>query len=128
MSVTVNRLEETADVVEEISPHEVINLLLSGAMDRIEGAIQKVSDGDTDTAIHLVQKTTNIIAELRNSLNFKDGGDIAVNLDAVYEYVSARLEAINITQEPISVLEEVHRLISEIHSGWSGISDEAQPA
>ena len=58
-----------------------------------------------------------IIDELRNSLNFKAGGAVATNLDALYEYMCMRLMQANASNKP-EWLDEVSRLLNEIRSAW----------
>lgn len=107
---------------ENITPHQVINLLLDGALERVDVTISRIQNGDLDEALLLVQKTIGIVGGLRESLDLKAGGDIAENLDMLYEYIAYRLDAINLNDSPIPVLNEVRKLLAEIHAGWEGIS------
>ena len=58
-----------------------------------------------------------IIDELRNSLNFKAGGDVAGNLDALYDYMCRRIMQANSANKP-EWLDEVSRLLGEIRTAW----------
>lgn len=124
MATSATRIEVTDNAIEEITPHQIITLLLDGAMERIDKAISRLNEGDVDTAADLVQKTIGIVGGLRDSLDMDAGGDIAENLDALYEYIVTRLDAINSNGEPITVLDEVRKLLSEVHAGWVGIEPE----
>jgi flagellar protein FliS len=104
-----------------MTPYQVITLLLDGALDRIDQAIGRISSGDVDAAAVLVQKAVGIVGGLRESLDLNSGGDIADNLDALYEYITVRLETIT-TESPLETLDEVKNLLQEVHDGWSGIS------
>jgi flagellar protein FliS len=122
MATSATRIDIADDAIDEITPHQVITLLLDGAMERIDKAIARLNEGDVDQAADLVQKTIAIVASLRESLNLDAGGDIAANLDALYEYIVTRLDAISGDAEPIAILSEVSQLLSEVHAGWSGIA------
>ena len=126
-SVTLSPSTDSITVVtpETITPYQVITLLLDGALERIDQAINRVSDGDVDEASILVQKAIGIVGGLRESLNLSAGGEIAGNLDALYEYIVQRLETIN-DDKPLVVLEEVKNLLQEVYSGWDGISTSVQ--
>jgi len=106
---------------ETVTPYQVITLLLDGALERIDQAINHISDGDIDEASILVQKAIGIVGGLRDSLNLTDGGEIAGNLDALYEYIVNRLESID-GNDPLLTLEEVKDLLQEVYAGWNGIS------
>ena len=121
--MSTNTAIHDSDTIEAITPYQVITLLLDGALERIDQAIASVSEGDLDEASVLVQKTMKIVSGLRESLNLNQGGDIATNLEALYNYILTRLESIG-TDAPLTTLTEVKQLLSEVHSGWVGISDE----
>lgn len=112
--------------VESVTPYQVITLLLDGALERIDQAIGQISKGEIDEASVLIQKAMNIVNGLRESLDLNQGGEIASNLDLLYEYIIERLELID-NKTPLVTLEEVKVLLQEVYSGWVGISDDVEP-
>jgi len=130
---TIDTVEECSNEAEgylnnaegSITPHQVITLLLDGALERIDKAIARLSDGEVDEAALLIQKTISIVNGLRDSLNFEAGGDIAVNLDALYEYIVLRLASIG-KSEPLVVLDETRKLLLEVHTGWTNMPSHIQ--
>lgn len=124
--MSATRVEAIAQATDEITPHQVITLLLDGAMERIDKAISGLSEGDIDTAADLVQKTIVIVGGLRDSLNIDAGGEIALNLDGLYAYIVERLDTISNESNPIAVLNEVRNLLNEVHEGWVGIASEVE--
>lgn len=119
MSVAATRAAQVlAADPHEISPHQVITLLLQGALERIDQAkvcLQENNQQDFDT---LVIKTVGILNGLRASLDFEQGGEIASNLDSVYDYVAANL----IQRKDTEALVEAENLLAEIKHGWDGIA------
>jgi flagellar protein FliS len=107
--------------VDSVTPYQVITLLLDGALERIDQAIRRVTEGEIDEAVILVEKAIGIIGGLRNSLDL-DQGEIATNLDALYDYILVSLQAID-TESPLVTLDEVKNLLQEIDSGWKGIAE-----
>jgi flagellar protein FliS len=124
MSMSANVVSSTTSVasneVNAMTPYQVITLLLDGALERIDQAIGHISAGDVDDAAILVQKAVGIVGGLRESLDLNKGGEIADNLDALYEYITVRLETMT-TDSPLETLGEVKNLLQEVHDGWSGI-------
>jgi len=104
--------------VAAADPHRLIVMLMDGALERIAAArgLMSHSGGGGDKA-QLLQRAIAIIDELRNSLNFKAGGEMAHNLDALYEYMCTRLVQANAQNKP-EWLDEVSRLLNEIRSAW----------
>lgn len=69
----------------------------------------------------LIGKAIGIIGGLREALDSERGGELAGNLDRLYEYMIARLVEAN-TSNDTSLLDEVSALLLEVKSGWDGIS------
>lgn len=102
---------------EEISSHQIISLLMEGALERIDQAIEASRSDNIDDLLILSNKLIAIINGLRNSLNMEVGGDIAVNLEGLYHYMVERIT--QSTQEDIvAALKEVHELMSDVKEGW----------
>jgi flagellar protein FliS len=66
-----------------------------------------------------------MIDGLRACLDHQNGGDIATNLAALYEYMTRRLTEGNLRNDP-RALDEVADLLDEIRSGWEQVA--ASPA
>lgn len=124
MTTSYATLETAASSTHEITPYQAISLLLNGALERIDQASSKISEGEIDQATVLIQKIIGIVGGLRDSLDFSQGGEIATNLDTLYNYIMGRLKAIE-HEKPLLVLEEVKDLLSQVQDGWTGIANQA---
>lgn len=103
-------------------PHKLISLLMAGTLERITQAKASVELGNDEEKYLLVQKIIAIINGLRESLNFDQGGEIAVNLDRLYSYMIERIYSAETKEDERAVLIEVESLMLEVKSGW----DEAE--
>jgi len=112
----------TETSVMDADPHRLIQLLLEGALARIAKAIGCVQRGDAEEKNNSINRAIAIIGGLRDSLDM-DQGDLAANLERLYEYMEYRLFQANVHND-VSALEEVGRLLGEIKSAWDGIRDE----
>lgn len=122
MAVTQTRAASyIQEQTEEISSHQIISLLMDGAIERIDQARDAHINNQTGDLEILLQKFIAIVNGLRNSLNFDAGGDIALNLDALYDYMVVSLTQASGTDIP-RVLDEVKNLMSEIKCGWDEMS------
>lgn len=104
----------------ELTSHQVISLLMGGALERVTQAKKAVADGNREDKDILFAKVVAIINGLRASLNMDDGGDIAENLDALYEYIVNRLD-VDSEENEIAALNEVGRLMLKLKSGWDAM-------
>jgi flagellar protein FliS len=77
--------------------------------------------GDIQKKGNAVAKAIDIILNgLRESLNLEEGGDLAQNLSALYDYMARRLLYAN-AHNDIAALDEVLNLLTEIHGAWVDI-------
>jgi flagellar secretion chaperone FliS len=104
--------------VDAADPHRLIVMLMDGALERIATArgLMSHNSGGPEKA-QLLHRAVAIIDELRNSLNFKAGGTVSTNLDALYEYMCTRLMQASASNKP-EWLDEVARLLNEVRSAW----------
>lgn len=100
----------------EITSHQLISLLMAGGLERVNQAKSSLSEGNKDDADILVNKLIGIINGLRSSLNFEQGGDIAVNLDTLYDYMLNRMD--DGEDQRLSAVNEVGDLLTEVKTGW----------
>jgi flagellar secretion chaperone FliS len=103
------------------SPHELIAKLLSKAMSSTVAAKGLMLNGDIDGKGAQIKIAVAIISDgLRASLDMEAGGDLATNLDALYEYMLQCLMTGHANNDP-APLDEVLSILSEIKTGWDGI-------
>ena len=103
------------------SPHKLIVMLYDGALVAVLSAQMHMKSGNVPEKGKSISKAIQIIDNgLRASLDKEVGGEIAENLDALYEYMGARLLAANLNND-ITVLEEVQRLLTDLRETWNAI-------
>lgn len=108
--------------VAAASPHKLIVMLFEGAMVAITSAIQHMQAGEIARKGEAISKAITIIDHgLRASLDKKVGGEVALNLDALYEYMSSRLVIANLKNQ-VSILEEVYQLLKGLKDAWDAIA------
>ncbi|MEO8063021.1 MAG: flagellar export chaperone FliS [Pseudomonadota bacterium] len=107
-------------------PHRLIVMLMDGALERIATARGQMQNGGGAEKGPLLHRAVAIIDELRNSLNFKAGGDISTNLDALYDYMCVRIMQANASNKP-EWLDEVGRLLGEVRAAWLALPAQNRP-
>ena len=68
-----------------------------------------------------------VVDELRASLNFEAGGDIAANLGALYDYCSRQLMKASLENRG-ELLDEVATLIRELRGAWIALPPQSRAA
>ncbi|MEH6434996.1 flagellar export chaperone FliS [Massilia sp. DD77] len=113
--------------VAAASPHKLVVMLYDGVMVALLGAISNIKSGNIAAKGNAISKAITIIDNgLRASLDKKAGGDIAENLDSLYDYMSRRLLEANIKNDA-AIVTEVHSLMSDLREAWVAIGDQPAP-
>jgi flagellar protein FliS len=112
--------------VAAASPHKLIVMLFEGALVAVSMGLQHMKNGDIPAKGKSISKAILIIdSGLRAALDKSAGGEIAESLDSLYEYMGNRLLMANLKNQP-EILEEVHRLLSELKGAWDAIGNTTQ--
>lgn len=106
-------------------PHRLIVMLMDGALERIATARGCMQRGETAEKARLLNRSIQIVAELRGSLDLSAGGQIATNLSELYDYMTRRLLSA-LANNQVELLDEVSKLLNEIRSAWVAIPAQAQ--
>ncbi len=106
---------------------ELILSLMRGAQDRIASARGHMERGEAAAKGEQLGKAIALIDGLRGALNMDAGGDIAGNLEALYEYMNRRLVEANASNET-AALDEVTALLAEIRDAWEQVMRQSAPA
>lgn len=110
------------------SPHKLILMLFDGAIVAIRHAIEQMKAGNIAAKGAAISKALMIINDgLRASLDKSAGGQIAENLDALYEYMGRQLLTANLKNKQ-EMLDEVLHLLQDIRGSWEAIGTAAPAA
>lgn len=117
---------ETA--VGHASPHKLILMLFEGAKQALIQARAGIESKDIPKKGVAISKAIDIILNgLRVSLNMEEGGNLSQDLYALYDYMGRRLLHANIHNDIVAI-DEVMRLLGELHTAWIEIGDPAVAA
>lgn len=106
--------------VEAASPHRLVQMLMEGALQKMLAARMAIQQGNVQAKGENISWAISILDGLRDGLDLEKGGDIAGNLDDLYEYMGRRLLEANV-QTDQSMLDEVIGLLREIKAAWDAI-------
>jgi flagellar secretion chaperone FliS len=109
----------------DASPHQVVQLMLDAVLSRVAEASGHIERGETQAKGEKIGKALGIIEALVLGLDQDRGGELAMNLERLYDYIARTLLRANL-ENRVDLLKEVGSLLREIKLGWDGISAAAR--
>ncbi len=107
--------------VQAANPHTLVELLFDALLQSLASARGAMARGDLQTKGQAIGKAVRIIEEgLKAGLNLREGGDLAHNLQALYDYSIRRLTQANLRNDT-SVIEEIAGLLEPVAASWKRI-------
>jgi flagellar secretion chaperone FliS len=104
------------------SPVRLVTILYRAALDSLETARQLLPNGDVRKRGEATTRALNVVAELTQSLNLEEGGEIARNLLHLYDYLLFRIHQANMNSDAGAYAECI-QLLSTLLDGWQSIGE-----
>ena len=120
-----NNYVETA--VSEAGPHKLIQMLYDGAIKNMNLAKVFMEQKNFEKKSEHINKALAILASLRGNLDLENGGEVAANLDGLYEYCYKTLFQSSVKNDT-ALLEEVIGHIQTVSEAWQQMPDNIKNA
>ncbi|MBL8751065.1 MAG: flagellar export chaperone FliS [Planctomycetes bacterium] len=105
------------------SPEKLVKMLYEGAIKNLEKSRLGLTDPKTARTPEVGQtlsRAMGILGELRASLDHAAGGQIARDLDRLYEFGLDQLSQANLTRTPVGVNNAL-QVMRTLKEGWDGV-------
>lgn len=113
--------------VTQADPHTLISMLYDGAATAIAQARRHLAQGQIAEKGQATSRAVRILEEgLRAALDPR-GGEIAANLQALYEYMTRRLLSANLANDD-SQYAEIAGMLDQLRDAWKQIAPQVRPA
>lgn len=113
--------------VQSQSPLELVVMLYDGALRFLQVTADATRRNDLAAKREAMSRSMAILAELQNTLNLKDGGEVAQSLDRLYTYITGRLVDANLKKDPAPI-EEAIRILRPLRDAWAQVAAPGQPS
>jgi flagellar protein FliS len=115
---------ETA--VSGADAHQLIDMLYEALLTSLGATKLAMQSNDIVAKGRTLGRAQRLIEEgLKAALNESQGGELAVNLRALYDYCVVRLTEANLRSD-VAAIEEVEGLIRPVADAWKQIREEAK--
>jgi flagellar protein FliS len=107
--------------VHGADPHQLVTMLLDGALSAIAAAVVSLERGDIPAKCKAISKAAGIVDEgLRGALDMEGGGQVAATLNDLYSCVLLRLTEANLRNDA-AMLRECSNLLTPMRDAWNTI-------
>ena len=106
-------------------PGRLVIMCYTGAIDNLRNSIDHYSQGELERKAETLSKAIDFIGELNRSLDFEKGGEIAVKLHALYNYMLRRIMEGDLRKNT-AAFTEVINMLQELRSAWEEILSRSQ--
>ena len=113
--------------VQSRTPLELVTMLYDGALRFMAVARDAIVRKDIPARRDALNRTMAIVSELQSALNLQAGGEVAVDLDRLYEYASVRLLDAAMRND-VGPVDEVRRIFEILRDGWATAAGTDVPA
>ena len=107
--------------VQSRTPLELVTMLYDGALRVLTSARDAIERRDIAARRDSLNKALAIIAELQSTLNMEQGGEVAAELDRLYEYSNLRLLDAAMRND-VAPVDEVRRILEILRDGWATLA------
>jgi len=102
-------------------PVKLVIICYEGAIDSLKLAKEKIKEKDYEKKAKAIIKAQDIIEELICSLDFERGGEIANNLESLYNYMLRRILQGDHNKD-VGPIDEVIGMFTELLSAWQEVA------
>lgn len=106
--------------VSTASQGRLVLMLYNGSIRFINEAKVAIAQGRIEDAHNKITRASDIVNELRLSLDSEAGGEIARNLDSLYDFIDHKLTMGNIRKRS-DELDEALGVLNDIREAWAAI-------
>ncbi len=99
---------------------ELIQMLFDGLIESMSAAKGHILHKSLEDKSKAIARASRIVLGLQGALDFEKGGDLAKNLNELYDYVTRRLLHVNAYND-LEALDEIQGLMMEIRSAWETV-------
>ena len=99
--------------IKTASSGKLLLMLYQGAVKFMKLAKKNIKEGKIEESHKSIIKAQNIILELQNTLNKEDGGQIAIQLESLYDFIYRELIQANLNKN-IKHLDNVIPIVEEL--------------
>lgn len=111
--------------VTEATPYKLVAMLYEGGLKHMRLMRLFIERKNTTAKTEQVNKVTSILFGLKTGLDMDAGGDVAANMNALYDYIIRQVMNASL-QNDVVILDEAIALLKDLQDAWAMMPEEFQ--
>lgn len=107
--------------LENLSREEIVVKLYETLRIKLQAAIEEINDGNIARKAEHLSRGLAIVLELQASLDMEQGGEIAVNLNGLYNYLISDLVTANVKNDTQKIKDAL-KVVEPLLEAWTEIA------
>jgi flagellar protein FliS len=120
-----NLYNQTA--IQTADPLQLIILCYDAAISDLKQAKELHQKSEMNEAYRNIRHAQDIITELLVGLDYERGGDIARDLNRIYNFIVRQLIGIN-SRKDVALYDDLVRILSNLRDGWQTLKHASGPS
>jgi len=116
---------ENSVKAENSTAYDLTKMLFDGCLKAMSLTIFHIKNKDFSSKSIELSRSLSIINGLRDCLDLEKGGELASNLDELYQYMAKSLRESSVSNDIVKI-QHVHELLREIRLGWEAMPVESR--
>ena len=115
--IQIYRQQQVQHEIEQASPVRLVVMFYDKAVSLLRQSVLHIDRNNVKAKGEALNRVVEIIGELQAVLNREEGGVVAQNLDAMYEFMIRSVTLANLNNDP-QPLDGVLKVLEELRKGW----------
>ncbi len=121
----IYRQQQVQHEIDQASPVRLVVMLYDKAVALLRQSVLHIDRNNVKAKGEALNRVVEIIGELQAVLNREEGGVVAQNLDAMYEFMIRSVTLANLNNDP-QPLDGVLMVLEELRKGWQELEQMTQ--
>jgi len=121
----IYRQQQVQHEIDQASPVRLVVMLYDKALSLLRQSVLHIDRNNVKAKGEALNRVVEIIGELQAVLNREEGGVVAQNLDAMYEFMIRSVTLANLNNDP-QPLDGVLKVLEELRKGWQELEQMTQ--
>jgi flagellar protein FliS len=119
--------KESLEEIGQSFPSRLVVMLYDEAIGSLGAAVEAIGRGDIEGRFNATARTAEVISQLYLALDMEQGGVIAQNLGALYNFILCQLPEVNFRNDP-TVAEQTITLLKPLRQSWFELDERIRAA